>query len=221
MKLARLFLLTGLCLLVLIITISACGGSKTANPVTSLRALIFNSNPVGFHVTHGFGAGRASIAGPFSVNAQAPSPGGGNFAGFCNAVTPTTGRAATVIYGIGRWSTGSCDDAATPDSDVGVTVLQSGQIGNLTVDAIGNGTAADSGAMEVKVIHSDGSQTISAITCSLGTSAVEQRVHCEDKTTAHQTNVVAGDQVSARFFYNSGDAYRAIRVNIEFAAPTF
>jgi hypothetical protein len=33
--------------------------------------------------------------------------------------------------------------------------------------------------------------------------------------------VIAGDQISARIFYNAGDVYRAIRVNIEYATPTF
>jgi hypothetical protein len=223
-KVGKLFLMTIVVLAVSVIAITACGGNKTpggVGTVNALRAFIHNSNPVGLHITKGFGAARASIASPFVVNAQATASGGGNFAGFCNEVAPSSARAATVIYGIGRWSTGSCEDASTPDSDVGVSVLQAGQIGNLTVDAIGTGTGADSGAFEIKVIHADGSQTITAITCNLGVSAAEQRVHCEDKSAAHFTNVAATDQVSARFFYNAGDDYRAIRVNIEYAAPTF
>jgi hypothetical protein len=126
-----------------------------------------------------------------------------------------------VIYGIGRWSSGSCDDAATPDSDVGVSIPAAGQIGNLTVDAVGLGNGSDSGAMEVKVIHADGSQTITQVACTLGVSAAAAKVHCDDKTAAHHASVIAGDQVSARIFYNAGDAYRAIRVNIEYATPTF
>jgi hypothetical protein len=222
-RVGRIVALSIVVLMSALITITACGGNSSTgkNPVNALRAFIFNSNPVGLHTTRGFGAARASLASPFVVNAQAAASGGGNIAGFCNEVVPSSGRAATVIYGIGRWSTGSCEDATTPDSDVGVSILQTAQIGNLTVDAIGNGTGADSGAFEVKVIHGDGTQNISAITCSLGVSAVEQRVHCEDKNAAHFTSVAAGDQVSARVFYNPGDSYRAIRVNIEFAAPTF
>jgi FlaG/FlaF family flagellin (archaellin) len=222
-KVGRILLLSIVVLMAAVITITACGGNASTGktPGSTLHAFIFNSNPVGFHITKGFGAARASLASPFVVNAQAAASGGGNFPGFCNAVSPSSGRAATVIYGIGRWSTGSCEDATTPDSDVGVSVLQAGQIGNLTVDAVGNGTGADSGDFEIKVIHADGTQTISAITCNLGVSAVEQKVHCEDKNAAHFTSVAATDQVSARMFYNPGDAYRAIRVNIEFAAPTF
>jgi hypothetical protein len=48
-----------------------------------MRAFVFNANPLGFHVTRGFGPSRASIA-PFTVNAQATTPGGGNFPGFCD-----------------------------------------------------------------------------------------------------------------------------------------
>jgi|GEM_PF-5677339 hypothetical protein len=225
-RVARLTLLSLTVLIAAIITITACGGNKTPGAPgvsAAVRSFIFNANPTGFHITHGFGASRASIASPFVVNAQSPSPGGGNFAGFCEAVPLASARGATVIYGIGRWSTGSCDDAATPDSDVGVSIPQNGQIGNLTVDAIAvsGGTGNDSGSMEVKVIHTDGTQTVTQITCALGPSTAGQKLHCEDKNATDHADVVAGDQVSARFFFNAGEQYRAIRVNVEYATPTF
>ena len=209
-----------------ILSITACGGGSkgpgSSGGTSLVRAFIFNANPVGFHITGGFGPSRAGMSNsPFVVNAATPGPGGGNFSGFCNAVALSSGRAATVIYGIGRWSSGSCDDAADPDSDVGMTIPQAGQVGNLTVDAVGLGNGQDSGQMEVKIIHTDGTQIITPITCTLGVSAVGAKVHCEDKTPGHQTNVNAGDQISARMFYNAGDVYRAIRVNIEYATPTF
>ena len=228
MKTLSRFVLMGLISSVLtILALTACGGGS--NPGSGggagspARAFIFNANPVGLRITGGFGTSRAdAMNSPFVVNAATPGPGGGNFSGFCNGVALSgADHRATVIYGIGRWSSGSCEDAADPDSDVGVTIPQTGQIGNLTVDAVGQGHGSDSGQMEVKIIHSDGTQTITPLTCSLGTSGVEAKVHCEDKTGGHQTNVNTGDQLSARFFYNAGDAYRAIRVNIEYATPTF
>lgn len=75
--------------------------------------------------------------------------------------------------------------------------------------------------MEVKIIHSDSTETILPITCTLGISNSGQRVHCEDKNSTHNTNVVAGDQVSARIIFNGGDSFTAIRVNIQYAVPTF
>src|SRR5262249_44425885 len=111
-------------------------------------------------------------------------------------------------------------DHATPDSDVGVAIPANGQVGDLTVDAVGTGTASDSGAMEIKIIHPDGTQTVTAISCSLGVSS-NSKIHCEDKNAAHHTNVVAGDQISARVFWNAGDTYRAVRVNIVYATPAF
>jgi hypothetical protein len=225
--LAKITLLSLVVLMSAIIGITACGGHSapggSGGVGATLQSLIFNANPAGLHFTHGFGAGRASISSPFAVNAQSPAPGGGNFAGFCEGVPLAGARGATVIYGIGRWSTGSCDDAATPDSDVGVSIPANGQIGNLTVDAIAvsGGTGSDSGSMEVKIIHADGTQTITPITCALGPSTPGQKLHCQDKNATDDAAVVAGDQVSARFFFNSGEQYRAIRVNIEYATPTF
>jgi len=75
---------------------------------------------------------------------------------------------------------------------VGVSVPQAGQIGNLTVDARGIGVSPDdggvgpnstaSGQLEVEVIHVDGTQTVESLTCSLGVSPADAKVHCEDKT---------------------------------------
>jgi hypothetical protein len=223
----RIIRVAALCLLSAITTvliITACGGSRSSgtgssgNPLAAL--FIFNANPVGRHANHGNVSARASIANPFIVNAQTTTPGGGNFPGFCNTLDLVSARAASVLFGIGRWSDGNCADHSTPDSDVGVSIPTAGQIGNLTVDAIGTGTASDSGQMEVKVIHTDGSQTITAITCTLGLSS-NTKVHCEDKSSAHFTTVAAGDQVSARIFWDAGDTYRAVRVNIDYATPTF
>jgi hypothetical protein len=229
---ARILLLSMIVLTAAVITITACGGNRPGGNGggSALRAFIFNSNPLGFHVTKGFGTARASIA-PFTVNAQATTPGGGNFPGFCDTHTGGVARTVTVIYGLGRWSSGSCDDRSTSDSDVGVAIPQNGQIGNLTVDARGTGTVADNGTIgingagsgqsEVIIIHTDGTRTQAPLTCTLGVSAVDAKDHCEDKTPAHHIDVVAGDQVISKFWVNPGDAYRAIRVNIEFATPTF
>lgn len=223
----------------IVITITACGGG--ALPIggggglpAAARAFIFNANPVGFHITRGFSAARASLhkQTAFTVNAQAPTPGGGNFPGFCNSVNvaPTGARAATVVYGLGLWTSGECGLTSVSDSDVGVEIPQAGQIGNVTVDAIGTGSGTDdgklgidstaSGQIQVTVLHADGTRTDTAITCALGVSN-NAKVHCEDKQAAHFANVAAGDQVTARFWYNGGDSYRAIRVNLEYATPTF
>jgi hypothetical protein len=232
-KVARILLLATIVLSAAIITITACGGNAPAGSGggNTLRAFIFNANPLGFHITKGFGSARASVASPFVVNAQATTPGGGNFPGFCDGVLRAIGRADTVIYGIGRWTSGACQDGAVQFSDVGVTVPQAGQIGNLTIDAHGQGNTPDdgkigingtsSGQMEVDIIHADGTQNITQLSCTLGVSNPDAKVHCEDKSAAHFINVVAGDQVTALFWYNPGDDYRAIRVNIEFATPTF
>jgi len=210
---------------ILVVTImTACGGGNSgsggggSNPLSSV--FTFNSNPVGFHGNKNPVADR--IAGRLQsvVEAQAPTPGGGNFPGFCSNLALVSGRAAAVIFGIGRWSTADCSDGSTPDSDVGVSVPQAGQVGNLTVDAVGTGTGTDSGQMEVKVIHADGSQTVTTITCSLGISS-DAKVHCQDLDPTHHANVVAGDQVSARIFWDPGDTYRAVRVNLVYATPTF
>jgi hypothetical protein len=229
---ARILLLSIIVMAAAVITITACGGNRPGGTGggTALRAFIFNANPLGFHVTKGFGPSRASIA-PFTVNAQATTPGGGNFPGFCDLFTGPSARTVTVIYGIGRWTSGACNDRTTSDSDVGVAVPQTGQIGNLTIDARGIGTSPDdgsvglnstaSGQMEVIVIHADGTRSTAPLTCTLGVSAVDAKVHCEDRTLAHHTDVVAGDQVVAKFWVSPGDSYRAIRVNIEFATPTF
>jgi hypothetical protein len=229
---ARILLLSIIVLTAAVITITACGGNRPGGTGggTALRAFIFNANPLGFHVTKGFGPSRASIA-PFTVNAQNITPGGGNFPGFCDSHTGAGARTVTIVYGIGRWSSGSCDDRLTPDSDVGVAIPQNGQVGNITVDARGTGTVQDngivgvsgtgSGQLEVSIIHADGSRSVSPLTCSLGVSAADAKVHCEDKTLTHHVDVVTGDQIIAQFWVNPGDAYRAIRVNIEYATPTF
>lgn len=205
--------------------ITACGGGSSgggggSNPLS--RIFTFNgSNPVGLHSNKNSVASRiAESSFQAVVEAQSPSPGGGNFSGFCGTLNPVSGHAAAVIFGIGRWSTAECSDGSTPDSDVGVTIPQNGQIGNLTVDAVGTGTGTASGQMEVKIIHADGTQTITQLTCSLGISN-NAKVHCEDLSAAHQTNVSAGDQVSARIFWDPGDTYRALRVNFVYATPTF
>lgn len=219
----RIALLSLFALAVSIITITACGGGSSSI-IGSARAFVFNSNPVGFHLTHGF-ATRASNAGPFVVNAQTTTAGGGNFSGFCNATfgsgTPGA-RAHTVIFGLGRWNSGACEDGSVQDTDVGVSIPQNGQIGNLTMDAIGTGTAADSGQLQVTIIHSDGTRTITPLSCTFGISAPGSKLHCEDKNSADFVTVAAGDQVAAFFFWTpaNGDAYNAIRVNIAYATPT-
>lgn len=206
-----------------IATITACGGNgggMVPTP-TALRALIFNSNPLGFHATSGFGPGRAAAFSPFAVNAATTTPGGGNFPGFCNSTNPSSGRAATVMFGLGQWTSGDCANVGIPDATVGVAIPAAGQVGQLTVDAVGNGTGTDSGQLEVKLIHADGSETITPITCTLGQSAAGAKVHCEDLNAAHNSNVAAGDQIAVRMFYDSGDQYNAIRVNVQYATPTF
>lgn len=215
----------------IVITVTACGGGGASQPgggggIGAARALIFNANPVGFHVTRGFGASRASLQQPasFTVNAQTTAAGGGNFSGFCNATfgnaTPNI-RIHTVVFGLGRWTSGACEDGVVQDTSVGVNIPQNGQIGNLTVDAAGTGTQPDSGLLEVMIIHSDGTRITTPLTCSFGISS-GGNVHCEDKNASDHISVAAGDQVAAFFSWSSnGDAYTAIRVNIEYATPTF
>src|SRR6185437_8718475 len=213
-RFARTLLLFIILLAASVITITACGGNKAPGTITSgLSSFIFNSNPVGFHVTKGFGAARSALSSPFAVNAQSPTPGGGNFSGFCNSINSPAGRGATVIYGLGLWTSGDCTSGGIlADSDVGVSIPQSGQIGNVSVDAVGTGTGADdgivglsstgSGQIEIDVLHADGTRTASAISCTLGISN-NAKVHCDDKTqSTHHTDVVAGDQVIARFWFN-------------------
>lgn len=213
------FVLTAI---VAVAIITACGSNGTTmtggGGTTAKPAFVFNSLPIGFQSNHGNVTARASLNSPFVVEAQGTTPGGGNFAGFCGSLDVVGGRAASVIYGIGRWTDANCADHSTPDTDVGVVIPVAGQIGNLTVDAVGTGTAADSGQMEVKIIHADGTQTITTITCSLGVSN-NAKVHCGDNT--NRPAVVVGDQVSARIFQNPGDSYRAVRVNIAYATPAF
>ena len=219
----------------IVITITACGGGASqggGGTPAGVRALIFNANPLGFHVTRGFGPSRASLQpAAFTVDAQTTTPGGGNFSGFCDQINPVPAgvRAQTGIFGLGIWSSGACTPPSGPE--VGVTIPQAGQIGNVSVDAVGTGTQPDdgkvglnsigSGQIQVVVLHADGTQTITPVSCTLGVSN-EAKVHCDDKNSpAHHTDVVAGDQVSAHFWFNGGDSYSAIRVNIEYATPTF
>ena len=225
----------------IVITITACGGGSSqpgggGGIGTAARALIFNANPLGLHITRGFGPSRASLEHPaaFTVDAQTTTPGGGNFAGFCDLVGVASpgARVQSGIFGLGLWASGACNTvAAPPGPEVGVTIPQAGQIGNVSLDAVGTGSGVDdgnvglnstaSGQIQVVVLHADGTQTITPITCTLGVSSAA-KVHCDDKNSpAHHTDVVAGDQVAAHFWYNGGDSYTAIRVNIEYATPTF
>ena len=220
MKLLKMAMLTLVMLATTIALITACGGSGS-NP-SSMAHNFFSFDWKPAHLLgRTSGRNQASNSSAFVVNAQSSTPGGGNLSGFCARTALSSGRGATVIFGLGRWSSGSCDDAATPDTSVGVAIPQAGQIGQLTVDAVGQGTAADSGVMELKLIHNDGSETILPITCTLGISNPGSKVHCEDKSAGHNTNVAAGDQFAARIFYNAGDLYTAIRVNVQYAVPTF
>ncbi len=220
----KILALTALTLVFAIGIITACGGGGRA-PGSTSSSMAHNLFSFDWKPAHllGRSSGRnqASNSSAFIVNAQSTTTGGGNLSGFCAQTAPSSGRAATVIFGLGRWSSGSCDDAATPDTSVGVAIPQTGQIGQLTVDAVGQGTAANSGVMELKIIHSDSSETIIPITCTLGVSNPGAKVHCEDKSADHNTNVTAGDQFAARIFYNAGDLYTAIRVNVQYAVPTF
>ena len=214
--------------------ITACGSGSTGGGgiIDKARAFIFNSNPLGLHDTSGFGPGRrADSSSTFTVHAQSSTPGGGNFPGFCSSVAPASARAATVLFGLGLWSSGDCASSPTSDSAVGVAIPATGQVGQLTVDAVGQGTGADdgkvgvdstgSGQIELKVVHADGTEATTSISCTLGVSSPGARVHCEDKNAAHNTNVSAGDQVVARYWYNAGDSYSSIRVNVQYATPTF
>ena len=213
--------------------ITACGGSSGGGGIIErARSLIFNSNPLGFHATSGFGPGRqADSSSAFTVNAQSPTPGGGNFPGFCSSTPAVSGRAAVVPFGLGSWSSGDCAGSIVSDSNVGVAIPANGQIGQLTVDAIGQGTGADdgkiglasigSGQIELKVIHADGTQATTPITCTFGISNPGAKVHCEDKNAAHNSDVTAGDQIVARYWFNPGDSYNSLRVNVQYATPTF
>jgi hypothetical protein len=224
-------MLSALALLAIVITITACGGRAPGSLGAAARGLIFNANPVGLHITKGFGTVSASAAGAFTVNAQTVAPGGGNFSGFCDVLQQGSARTASPIFGLGLWSSGACNTQPGAAANVGVAIPQAGQIGNVSVDAFGTGTVADdgkvgldstaSGQVEVVVLHQDGTQTITPVSCSLGVSS-NASVHCDDKAqAAHHTNVAAGDQVIAFFWYNPADTYRSIRVNIEYATPSF
>lgn len=229
--LARLTLLSALLLIAIVITITACGG-HSGTLGAAARGLIFNANPVGLHITKGFGsATRASVSGPFTVSAQTAAPGGGNFSGFCDVVQQGPARTASPIFGLGLWSSGACNTQSGASAQVGVAIPQAGQIGNVSLDAVGTGTVADdgkigldstsSGQIEVIVLHQDGTQTITPVSCVLGISS-NAAVHCDDKAQpSHHTNVAAGDQVIAFFWYNAADSYRSIRVNVEYATPSF
>jgi hypothetical protein len=219
-QMLKVLALTALTLVFAIGIITACGGRGPNPSSTADNFFSFDWNPAHL-LGRTSGTNLADSSGAFIVSAQSTTPGGGNLSGFRDRVSPSSARAATVIFGLGRWSSGSCDDARTPDSSVGVAIPQNGQVGQLSVDAVGTGTAADSGFMELKIIHSDSTETILPITCTLGISNPGARVHCEDKSAAHNTNVSSGDQFSARIFYNGGDIYNAIRVNVQYAVPTF
>ncbi len=224
MKIARFIGTVALTSFLTIVFITSCGGggsmSAPGGGSASAHSIVFDWSPVRLlglnSKTH-----QASAASPFVVNAQTATTASGNLSGVCNAIAQSRGPAATVLYNLGRWTSGECDDAQTPDTDVGVRVPAAGQIGNLTVDALGIGTSDTSGQLEVKIIHTDGSTTITPLTCSLGVNATANgKVHCSDLGAAHATNVAQDDEVSARIHYVAGDAYRAIRVNIQFGAPT-
>jgi hypothetical protein len=219
-RMLKLLALTAAMLVLAIGIITACGGRGSHPSSMAHNLFSFDWKPAHL-LGRTSGNNIASNGGTFVVNAQGSTSGGGNLSGFCDRTAPSSGRAATVIFGLGRWSSGSCDDARTPDTAVGVAIPQTGQIGQLTVDAVGQGTAADSGVMELKIIHNDGSETILPITCTLGISSPGSKVHCEDKSANHNTNVTAGDQFAARIFYNPGDLYSAIRVNVQYAVPSF
>ncbi len=223
----KLLALAMLCWAIVICLITACGGGAAAKHpggnTTASRLDAFIWTPVHLlssRVTQQ--SAGISNSSPFVVNAQTATPTIQNLQGVCNATAPSSGRAATVLFNLGRWSHGACDDAQTPDSDIGVTVPHNGQVGNLVVDAVGTGTGADSGQIEFEVISSStGAKTIIPVTCTLAVSPANSKVHCEDRATGHFTNINAGDQVVVRFFYNAGDAYRGIRVTAEYATPTF
>jgi hypothetical protein len=220
--------------LLTITVITACGGgsSGTGGGVLSqARAFIFNSNPIGFHATRFGNSTHASAASPFVVNAQATTPGGGNFSGFCNGTPANGGRAAIVPFGLGDFISGDCSGNFVNDTTVGVVIPASGQVGQLTVDAVGQGSGADdgkvgissnaSGQAEVKIIHADGTLTFLPLSCTLGVSNPGAKVHCEDKNAAHNSNVITGDQLAVRFWFNSGDSYTAVRINVQYATPNF
>jgi hypothetical protein len=219
MKIAALSVGT---LIITIGLITACGGMNSGPGISghgTSKTSFFNWKPTKLAQ---IGSSRpiASNFSPFVVSAQTVTAGGGNLSGFCDDIPLGVARGATVIFGLGRWNSGQCSDARTPDSSVGVTLPQAGQIGQLTVDAVGAGVAADSGQMFLKIIHADDTETVITLACTLGMNSTPGRVHCEDKDPAHNANVVAGDQFSARMFINPGDAYRAIRVTVQYGVPT-
>ncbi|HKW74858.1 MAG TPA: hypothetical protein VJN64_04975 [Terriglobales bacterium] len=231
----RITIISLLLLAAITTVITACGSrtlGTSPGPIAAARAFIFNSNPVGLHTTRGFSQRAAASPAAFTVNAQTTTPGGGNFSGFCNSLGPAAGRIALIPFGLGNFSDGNCNGSAGI-GDVGVAIPQNGQIGNVSLDAVGLGTGAEdgqvglnstaSGQIQVAVLHADGTQTFAPITCSLGVSTdVNSKVHCDDKgNAAHITNVVAGDQVVVRIWSQPGDQYRALRVNLEYATPTF
>lgn len=219
MKIAALSLLT---FLVGIGLITACGGMSSGPGTTGhgiSKSVFFNWKPTKL-AQLATARQIASNSNPFVVNAQSVTTGGGNLSGFCDDIPMPVSRAATVIFGLGRWTSGQCSDSRSPDSSVGVTLPQAGQLGQLTVDAVGAGVAPDSGFMQLKIIHLDDTETIISLTCTLGMNSTPGRVHCEDKDPTHNVNVVAGDQFSARIFVNAGDSFHAIRVTVQYGVPT-
>lgn len=221
-QLARITALTFLLSALVLAFITACGSGHGTGGGTNPPGSGFTFIWSPAHLATLHAAGSKAIAGassPFTVSA-ATVTGTGNLQGICSAIAPSSGRVATVLFNLGRWSSGSCDDGATPDSDIGVPLPAAGQIGNLKVDAVGNGSASNSGLVEVVIISAGGTRTITSLTCSLGQSAVEARVHCEDLTAGHFIAVNPGDQLITRFLYNAGDDYRGIRVNLDYGAPT-
>lgn len=222
-----------MCVALAFFSIACGGGSGSGSTSTSASHVsIFNSNPLGLHLRSVSQAARASIGSAFVANAQgATSTVTSNLTGWCASFgvggIPQGARAAASFFALGRFTDGNCDDRSLADSSSGVVIPSNGQIGNLVCDAVGTGIASDSGQTQVKIIHADGSETVTPLTCAFGVSS-SGKVHSEDKTTADRVNVLAGDQVAARFFINgptapggTGDSYTVIRVSIDYATPNF
>src|SRR5438477_6981044 len=112
----------------------------------------------------------------FTVNAQVNAPVAltGNYSGFCrvmvpNGPVPSGQKIQIVIYGMGSWGISDCRDSnmpgIVPPNVSGAPVIGDGSLTNLIVLARGNGTAADSGKVNIWVV---GQSQPLPITCSLG-----------------------------------------------------
>lgn len=163
----------------------------------------------------------------FTVNAQVNAPVAltGNYSGFCrvivpNAPVPSGQKIQVVIYGMGSWGISDCRDSNTPGivpNVSGAPVIGDGSLTNLIVLARGNGTAADSGQVNIWVV---GQSQPLPITCSLGVG--DSNAHKSKCSIVGSVPVKDGDELVATITLlpvnlpngttQPGDSYSDVRV---------